>query len=147
MTTTKEDQIHAAFKLCDEATDWETYKACAESYEKKLALAYQSLQAAHGTLVTHHLAMDAKLSEANARNAMLVEAMKEAKRSFLGLQPDFGGPIAAQMGNAIKRIDKAITANSESVAAWDTEKPVKESLVKCLTCKAKNAGLCGQCFD
>lgn len=42
-------------------------------------------------------------------NAKLRAALIDARASFLGLQPDFGGPVAAQMGKAIERINAALT--------------------------------------
>lgn len=53
----------------------------------------------------------AKLEQAEQRNAELVAALRDARASFLGLQPDFGGPVAAQMGKAIERIGAALARN------------------------------------
>lgn len=50
-----------------------------------------------------------------ARVAELEAALRDARASFLGLQPDFGGPVAAQMGKAIERIGAAL-ARAESTA-------------------------------
>ena len=46
-----------------------------------------------------------------ARDALLKAkdaALRDARASFLGLQPDFGGPISAQMGLAASHITKAL---------------------------------------
>lgn len=43
---------------------------------------------------------------------MLRSALADARASFLGLQPDFGGPVAAQMGKAIARINAVLTHNA-----------------------------------
>jgi len=121
MTTTKEDQIHAAFKLCDEATDWETYKACAESYEKKLADKEAEIVKQIGlkkdyeqrnvTLEAQMAALAKKLSEANARNAML-ESKVCIAAEWLSRK---------YYANALIVLEQAITANSESVAVWEAE--------------------------
>ncbi len=42
------------------------------------------------------------------KNMRLREALVNARATLLGLQPDFGGPIAAQMGIAIGRINKVL---------------------------------------
>jgi len=50
-----------------------------------------------------------------ARDALLKAkdaALRDARASFLGLQPDFGGPISAQMGLAASRITKALSLDT-----------------------------------
>ncbi len=48
------------------------------------------------------------IGAARERETWLRNALIDARASFLGLQPDFGGPIAAQMGNAVKRINDVL---------------------------------------
>ena len=122
------------------------HKACAESYEKKLADSYESFDRIKNVLHdtqkqlseanaeieaiaadTQSLANDlhrteVKLSEANACNAMLVDALNSFAFEMRG---EHGGdhyesecPYCVCLLNA----EKAITANSESVAAWEAEK-------------------------
>ena len=56
-------------------------------------------------------------------NVELAGALRDARASFLGLQPDFGGPVAAQMGKAIERIGAALSrhASGEPAKHPDTE--------------------------
>lgn len=42
---------------------------------------------------------------AQLTNEAFAKGLKDARASFLGLQPDFGGPVAAQMGAAVSRIN------------------------------------------
>ena len=51
-------------------------------------------------------------SEYNREIDRLRFALKDARATLLGLQPDFGGPIAARMGKAIQRINDALATPS-----------------------------------
>ena len=60
------------------------------------------------------------------RNSLLAviakqkDALRDARASFMGLHPDFGGPIAAQMGAVIARLNEVITLNPENVRLVET---------------------------
>lgn len=157
MTATKEDQIRADFRnMCIEfesdndtqPTKFEVYKACAESYEKKLAekdvamhhlvtayqVAEQKLSEANAIISSFEkreniwLETERKLDEANARNAMLVKALKNtASREDGDKLPCW----CSDMKTGLFKVPHdsycldardAITANSEAVAAWEAEK-------------------------
>jgi len=83
----------------------------------------QSVAKGKRTEMTEHKALSAfeqaKLQEevealhkqVVARDALLKAkdaALRDARASFLGLQPNLGGPISAQMGLAASRITKAL---------------------------------------
>lgn len=55
----------------------------------------------------------AALARVTAERDTLVSALQDARASFLGLQPYFGGPVSAQMGGTIDRINAAL-ARTES---------------------------------
>lgn len=117
MTTTKEDQIRAGYKkwlddnyLIEFPTDtshpnqisypFEAYKACAESYEKKLAEKEEiitALQMGWNECIEQR-------SEDNARNARLVDGIKR------GMEDVREG----QCNDALSTLNETITANSEA---------------------------------
>ena len=43
-----------------------------------------------------------------SRIDQLEAALRDAKATLMNLQPDFGGPVAVQMGAAMERIDKVL---------------------------------------
>jgi len=140
MTITKEDQMRAEFELLREEfesahEDWKFadtkalwfwfYKTCAESYEKKLAekeLTVVELIQHELDITEEYKLVKQQLSEANARNARLVEVLKaflfEMRGEHGGYHYEPECPYCVCLLNA----EKAITANSESVAAWEAEK-------------------------
>jgi hypothetical protein len=54
-----------------------------------------------------------ELTASRADAERLAGALIDARASFLGLQPDFGGPVAAQMGIAVERISAALAAHEK----------------------------------
>jgi len=101
------------------------YKACAESYEKKLNAEYMrghidGLQGAE--IVDGTGLLKQQLSEANARNAMLVGVLKYVLDD-LTLRARLSEDDSLNIGQGcLDKMHEAITANSESVAAWEAEK-------------------------
>lgn len=53
-------------------------------------------------------AISAETALLTAQVAEYHSALVNARASFLNLQPDFGGPVAAQMGAAIAHINEAL---------------------------------------
>lgn len=129
MSTTKEEQIRAEFESHNgypvragagyyheqNNNKWEVWKACAESYEKKLAekeLTVVELIQHELDITEEYKLVKQQLSEANARNAMLVEALI---KSWTEVTDDFD---ATDMRNDAMQL---IAANSEAVAAWEAD--------------------------
>ena len=101
-------------------------KACAESYEKKLAEkdaeAEARWQSICGRIQDERNSALIQLSVASARNAMLVSIFE--KFAYL-MKDEHGGDHYEEecpYCELFKDAEKAITANSESVAAWEAEK-------------------------
>lgn len=115
------------------------YKACAESYQQQLAdkdaelegisgdaqslandLHRAEQQLAEKDVAMHHLVTayqvaEQQLSEANARNAMLVESGNRILQSPYSKS-------GIEFIQAMQQLKEAISANSEAVAAWEAEK-------------------------
>jgi hypothetical protein len=66
------------------------------------------------------------------------EYLIDARASFLGLQPDFGGPVSAQMGKAIERINNALSQTSPPAAL---DKMIADAAINAYIKLAKTAVL------
>jgi DNA repair exonuclease SbcCD ATPase subunit len=88
---------------------WNTLANCADTLRSRDF--GTDLGAIDERVIAMAKALDAARTERDAWKAKaekLAAALVEARASFLGLQPDFGGPISRQMGLAIARINAAL---------------------------------------
>ena len=117
---------------------WISWQSCAESYEKKLAEKDAEYQAQRRAALDNKDWFDVlkvdydekckQLSESNARNAMLlekaislIEGVRNARVAFLSENSDGETDCVTPYDEYLYDL-KAITANSESVAAWEAGK-------------------------
>jgi hypothetical protein len=125
----------AALKACIKVGDSDAY-ACAlkearaqrDSLQQQLKEREEEVQKWKTVSVDWmdaHKGAESRCASQSAQLKRMEGALVEARATLLGLQPDFGGPVAAQMGAAIQRITAALSS-TPSAPETTKEQPMPD---------------------